>query len=864
MAVYPLTKSHKKFPATAPIAPYGPSNNPEIVIIKDDAGRIVRELDVISDGNSQINIVVPNLPTGNYTVTTVFNSTLSYTNCSNVSAIEVVPSSKLNIDKVLNTIKDVYYISDELVWTIEVSNIGEITANDVVVNDVPTNLAIVGYETQKGTFVNGVWNVGNLDVNEVAVLKVITKITQSNVAVSNTVNVTSSNYDNPYDANKTSNVTVTVAPSANVTIDKTVNDTFINVGDLVEWTIIVDHVSGDPIKGVTVNDILPVDKLNVIGWTAPAGTSFNNATKVWTINSLNDVDNVYVLKLVTNVAVSDANLTNGVVVSYNGTNGRSNSSNATVTVLPNADIAVDINVDKNVVVIGDTVVWTITVSNNGPDDIKNISVVDVLPNGLTNVVTSGVIADNTVSWNIDLANGESKILTITAKVAVSDTVLENKVSAKFNGTDPEPLNNNASVNITVLPDAKVNIDKVIDGDKVVALGDNVTWIITVEHVSGDALTKVTVRDVISEGLELVEFVAPQGTSFDATTGIWTIDNLDDQKSTYELVLVTKTVISDANITNCANVSYNGSNTGKNSSNATVVVLPHTDLEVSVEVVPNETQINGVVDWVITVVNNGNDTAPLVEVNITLPEGVSLVDVVLPDGTVFNNESGIWSIPKLAVGQNMTLSLTTLVNVTNTTLTGNANVTYNGTFASNKTEDNATLNVLPSADLNVVITFDKDKVTVGDEVKVTVVLDNYGPDVAENTVVTIKLPDGFVIKSFNTESGTYVPEENVWILGNITPGQYVLEIVGVFTKAGEFNVTASVNTTTPIALNATGNLTSVDNISVDEKHVNPGNNTHNNGANNGLKGNTGMIATGNPLVAVLLALLLIPVSIRRRK
>lgn len=137
-------------------------------------------------------------------------------------------------------------------------------------------------------------------------------------------------------------------------------------------------------------------------------------------------------------------------------------------------------------------------------------------------------------------------------------------------------------------------------------------------------------------------------------------------------------------------------------------------------------------------------------------------------------------------------------------------------------------------------------------KVTVVLDNYGPDVAENTNVTMNLPDGFEITSIQCANGTFVPAKGNWILGNIAPGKYVLVITGVFTKSGDYNITATVHTTTPIELKAVGNLTSVDNITVKDVPVN----------NNG-KG-IGMLPTGNPLVFALLALLIIPLRLRRRK
>ncbi len=205
------------------------------VTIKDKDGNIIKDYDVISDENSNILINVPNLDTGNYRVLTVFNSTMDYTNCSNVSSIEVIPSPKLNITKVLDTIQNHYIKGDEVEWTITVTNIGEITAEGVTVTDIAGYLTITDHTTDNGTFTDGVWSIGDLAVGDIAVLHITTIITGSNVVAWNAVNVTSTNYDNPY-ANKTNNVTVDVWPDANVTVNKSNNATATKVafGDLVE------------------------------------------------------------------------------------------------------------------------------------------------------------------------------------------------------------------------------------------------------------------------------------------------------------------------------------------------------------------------------------------------------------------------------------------------------------------------------------------------------------------------------------------------------------------------------------------------------------------------------------------------------
>ncbi|OQX02854.1 MAG: hypothetical protein BWK73_41305 [Thiothrix lacustris] len=91
---------------------------------------------------------------------------------------------------------------------------------------------------------------------------------------------------------------------------------------------------------------------------------------------------------------------------------------------PVADLSLKKTVDKNVVQKGDTLVYTITVTNAGPDAATGVEVKDKLPTALSYVSDDGqavygsdVYDDVTGIWQVgSLAKDESKSLKITAKV----------------------------------------------------------------------------------------------------------------------------------------------------------------------------------------------------------------------------------------------------------------------------------------------------------------------------------------------------------------------------------------------------------------------------------------------------------------
>ncbi len=242
------------------------------------------------------------------------------------------------------------------------------------------------------------------------------------------------------------------------------------------------------------------------------------------------------MKLVTRVMVSNQNVTNKTFVTYNGINGVKNDTNSTIEVLPSSNLQINkIIVDaKESYVIGDEIKWSITVENIGEDAANNVVVNDVMDGfTITSYETPGSTTFEDGVWTIGSLNPNTPItLNVTTKIIKSDVTGWNYVNVTTTSHDNPFKNKTRNITVTVLPNANVTINKDINGStNVVAIGDNVTWIITVKHDSGDALTNVTVSEVIPEGLELVDVIDPEGTYYNETSGIWTIDKLNDINST---------------------------------------------------------------------------------------------------------------------------------------------------------------------------------------------------------------------------------------------------------------------------------------------------------------------------------------------
>ncbi len=133
----------------------------------------------------------------------------------------------------------------------------------------------------------------------------------------------------------------------------------------------------------------------------------------------------------------------------------SNIATVSVTVVSaGADLAVVKTADNIAPNEGDTVNFTITVTNNGPDDATGVTVTDLLPVGLTYSSDTGGGAYNPATglWTVGaLAAGADATLTITATVnaGTGGSTITNTASATGDQPDPDTTNNTGSVDLTV-------------------------------------------------------------------------------------------------------------------------------------------------------------------------------------------------------------------------------------------------------------------------------------------------------------------------------------------------------------------------------------------------------------------------------
>ena len=720
----------------------------------------------------------------------------------NVTVPEINPDKTANISNP--------NFGDNVTYTVTVTNDGIGDAKDVVVRDV------------LGEGLKFVSATGEYTWDEDS--RTVTWIVDLAKGESRTfyVNATVSGYGNVTNSlivgNKTISVNVTVPE---IIPDKTVGIENPNFGDTVNYTVTVTNDGIGDANNVVVRDILS-EGLTFVD--ATGNYTFDEVTRTvtWIVDLAKGESRTFYV----NAIVSGyGNVTNSLVV-----------GNKTVGV--NVTVP-EINPDKTANIsnpnFGDNVTYTVTVTNDGIGDAKDVVVRDVLGEGLKFVSATGNYtfdeATRTVTWIVDLAKGESKVFSVIATVSGYGNVTNSLVVG----------NKTTGVNVTV---PEINLDKTVDNE-IPNFGDNVTYTVTVTNDGiGDA-NNVVITDVLDKGLKFLN--ATGNFTYDEKTGTitWTVDLAKGETKTFN---VNVTVLGYGVLSNTVAVG--------NKTAVRNITVP--EIITVKEVNSSDIHIGDEITYTITVSNLGKINATNVVIRDILPEGLKFINA--SNGGVYDPVTGIitWI---LNITANSTVDLTADVCVNKS---GNITNTVN---VGNKTS-NCTIESGDIVDLEIHIVADKSEIYVGDNVVYTVTVINNGPSDAINTIANILIPNALSILSYNATKGTFDITSGNWSIGNLTNGEKVV-LTFVAKALNEGNLTVYVNVTSETFEVTMEN--NYDNVTVKvlkkaapigpDKPVHPdGSSSDNEG-----KGSVNLPNTGNPLVMLLLCILsVIFVGSRKRK
>ena len=681
--------------------------------------------------------------------------------------VDLEIAKKVNVSGFVN-------VTDYIEFTVTVKNNGPCNASDVLVREVlDSHLTLVSYNATKGTYDGVKWDIGNLKNNENATLKIIAQVTSKGI-ISNVVVVNSTFKDSNESNNNDSIENITALPIVDLEITKRINvGEHVNVTDVIEYTVTVRNNGPCDATNVMVSEVLS-EHLNMTDYLASRGR-YNVTSGIWTIGNLAKQTSVFMI--VRAQVISNGTIENVVRVNSteNDTNPDNNVANVTIEAFTIVDLSItkQVNVTTGEVEITDKIKFTLTVHNAGPCNATNVYIKEALDTALRLVNWTASKQDkfgyDGYTWVIgNMSVGDTETLEVIAEVVYSG-IITNEVIVRCNDNDTDFSNNIANIDpIVSSAHVDLEISKKVNASGSVNVSDLIEFTVTVHNRGPCNASGVFVLEVIDDNLEMKSYNATHG-DYDGYT--WNVGYLNYDE-TANLTIVAK-VISDGIISNEVVVDGFDNDTNKSNNVASIdniTALPIVDLEISkrVDMDGKIAKINDIIQFTITVKNNGPSAATNVNVSEVLSPHLEMITYLTWLG-YYDVDNGVWYIGDLANQESVDLIIQAKV-ISNGTITNvvGVNSTENDTNKSNNHDSIDNITAIPIVDLEV----DKqtnatDYIEVNDLVEFIITVRNNGPSNATNVNVTEVLSPYLKLLKINTETGYYNKTNNVWYVGNLS-------------------------------------------------------------------------------------------------
>lgn len=726
-------------------------------------------------------------------------------------AVSPVPAIDLSLIKTVDEINP--FVGSNVVFTLTVTNDGPSDATTVQVSDpLPSGFMYVSDDrglTYNDT--NGLWNVGSLTAGSSATLNITASVNATG-SYSNTAeiighdqaDIDSSPNNGLLSEDDQDVAVVNPSPLVDVSVTKTADTMTPNVGDAIVFTVTVNNDGPSDATNVVVTDLLASGYEFVSA--VPSDGTYDNFNGSWTLGNLANGASENIV-ITANVLASGDYTNTAELTGLSETDMDSEPANNDSTeddqqtIVPVPVMVSDLLLRKSVDIlsplVGEEVIFNISITNNGPSDVTGVQILDLLPSGYTYVSnnrTAGVYVPGTGIWELNgtIPNGTTETMNIVAIVNPSGDYFNVAEVFSSSNLDPNstPNNNNIFENdldtagTTPIPSSDLSLDIIVDNE-FPDVGSNVAFTLALTNDGASDATGIVVTDNLPSGYIYIS--DDSGGTYDAINGLWNVGAVAGG-TTVELVITAQVNTSGdyaygAEITAAIQAdpdSTPGNNLLSEDDQDEQSTTPRlvTDISVTKSADNLIPFVGDQIVFTVTVTNAGPNVATGLVIEDVLASGYDLVSTSVSSGT-YDEITGVWVLPLLSDGISETLTVTATV-LPFGEYSNSAELIALDTFDPDSTPNNRLSSeddqeiIVPMpdglADLELTKTVDDSTPNVGDVVEFTINLTNHGGSDATGVSVIDQLPSGYSYQSHVASVGTYNATTGDWIINSTIASQ----------------------------------------------------------------------------------------------
>jgi uncharacterized repeat protein (TIGR01451 family) len=420
---------------------------------------------------------------------------------------------------------------------------------------------------------------------------------------------------------------------------------------------------------------------------------------------------------------------------FHATDGAATSTPATVELTvrePAADLALSVTVSADPALVGAELIYAFTITNLGPNPATRVRLVNRLPPGLALVTVEVEDGTSVVRGRLVLCEGEGLApgAHSTVRITMRPTApgpLVNIAEVEALETDENRANNTATATITAKLDAALAITKVPSVEPAF-FGVDFRYELAVSNLGPNAATGVQIKDVLPAGLAFVSAESSQGACVNVDGQI--VCDLGELTSGASgSITLTVTPVALGEIRNTATVTAEqiDPDLSDNLAASVVRVEPLADLAIRKEIAAGPAVLDQELRYIVTVTNEGPNTATGVRVVDSLPPQVTLMSVETTRGSFSQlAEAVTFDVGTLENGATATLTMVVLP--TQAGLVTNSGV-VTALEADPRADNNAATLVTEvklSADLGLLLSVTPQPVLVGETMTYWLTVTNAGP------------------------------------------------------------------------------------------------------------------------------------------